>query len=135
MGGGAQRVQELGLALAPALTVSVGSHFRPWPSDRQGCGRLKALGTWASRITGRAVVQLECGPCLADDNPSQKAPNYNFLKYEISQLLNIGNELSLLVWFCFSITMLFRPDEACAQTMCMYILCLMLHNPDLASVV
>lgn len=44
MGGGAQRLQELGLALAPAVTMSIVRHFRPWPSDRQGRGQTKGPG-------------------------------------------------------------------------------------------
>lgn len=64
--------------------------------DRQGCGRLKALGTWGNRITWRAVVQLERGPYLADIQ-CQKPQTIIFFLYEISQLLSIGNELNLFV--------------------------------------
>lgn len=58
-------IQELGLALAPAVTVSIGRHLRPWPGDRrerwqtEDPGDLKKQDNWKGYCQAR-MWALSC---------------------------------------------------------------------------
>lgn len=73
VGGRAQGLQELGLALAPALIITLAVTSDPGLVTDEEAGRLKALATLRSKMTGRAAVKLECGPCLANSPCPRKA--------------------------------------------------------------